>query len=91
MKDTLNVEGTKNSQRIFLSCNLEQKFIHQGMDDNTPELIDLEEGPIISEEFLSYTGHGSTVRFSFQKVRGSTPIETTSVCSVKQIIQLYQD
>jgi hypothetical protein len=74
------LEGSKNSQRIFLTCNLHQKFIHKNMEDTSPELIGLEDGPIISEEFISYTGHGSTIRFSFQKVRGSTPIETKGVC-----------
>ena len=36
--------------------------------------------PIISEEFLSYTGLGATIRFGHQKVIGESIIKTQDVC-----------
>ena len=75
-------EGNKNSQKIFLTCNLKPNFIFTGIDEPPDDLINQKEGPIISEEFLAYTGMGSTVRFGYQKVRGSTPLKTDSACNI---------
>lgn len=73
-------EGIKNSQKIFLTFNLKNSFIFDKLEDQPNDLINQKEGPIISEEFLAYTGLGSSIRFGFQKVRGDTPIKTKGVC-----------
>lgn len=63
------LEGDKDSQKIFLTFNLNN-------------LIEYEKvGPIISEEFISYTGLGGLIRFGYQKAPGETPLAINNVCS----------
>ena len=47
-------EGDKDSQKIFLTYNLKDNFIYNDLQDPPDDLINQKEGPIISEEFLSY-------------------------------------
>ena len=67
MKDIYVKKELKNSQRIFLTYEFGENFDFIDKGDSTPlNLIDQQKGPIIiSEEFLSYTGHGASARFCF--------------------------
>ena len=71
-------ESAKDSQKIFLTYNLDENYINSSPIDS---LVGLHDGPIISEEFLSYTGIGSTIRFAYQRAKGETPFSVKEVCT----------
>ena len=71
-------ESAKDSQKIFLTYNLDENYINSSSIDS---LVGLHDGPIISEEFLSYTGIGSTIRFAYQRAKGETPFSVKEVCT----------
>ena len=75
-------ESAKDSQKIFLTYNLDENYIDENYINSSSidSLVGLHEGPIISEEFLSYTGIGSTIRFAYQRARGETSFSVKEVC-----------
>ncbi len=73
-------EEKVNSEKIFLTYNLDKDKIFNNLEEKINNIIGIKDGPIISEEFLSFTGQGSSIRFYFQKIRGDTPISIDSIC-----------